>query len=159
MAGGSLSGSSSHSSRKKPILCNHGASAVVLTCKKEGPNFGRKFYRCSEWNGEKDCHFFKWVCDVVEEEEISSEIRDLQFKFLDKDSTIIELEVEKKFLEDKLIRMKKEKHELEVENKRLSSKIRLLRIQPMLDNNREKAFQMAMVMSWILFGIIIYMLK
>ncbi|KAK3584994.1 hypothetical protein CHS0354_037368 [Potamilus streckersoni] len=38
-------------------VCNCGNAAVLLTVKKEGPNKGRQFYKCSN----STCHFFLWA--------------------------------------------------------------------------------------------------
>lgn len=38
------------------IVCNCGQDAVLLTVRKDGPNQGRQFYKCSAGN----CNFFLW---------------------------------------------------------------------------------------------------
>lgn len=39
------------------IVCNCGQDAVLLTVRKDGPNQGRQFYKCSSGS----CHFFLWA--------------------------------------------------------------------------------------------------
>lgn len=38
-------------------MCECQQPAILLTVRKEGPNQGRKFYKCSEQNG---CKYFEW---------------------------------------------------------------------------------------------------
>ncbi|KFM78016.1 DNA topoisomerase 3-alpha, partial [Stegodyphus mimosarum] len=45
------------------IVCNCGKKAIVLTVRKEGPNTGRQFYKCSEMAEDKRCGFFLWKDD------------------------------------------------------------------------------------------------
>lgn len=44
----------------KAIVCNCGNDALQLTVRKEGPNTGRQFYKCSGRN-DTDCNFFLWA--------------------------------------------------------------------------------------------------
>lgn len=46
----------------KAIVCSCGKDAVLLTVRKEGPNTGRQFYKCSGQNG-ANCNFFLWADD------------------------------------------------------------------------------------------------
>ncbi|XP_042197043.1 DNA topoisomerase 3-alpha isoform X2 [Callorhinchus milii] len=39
------------------VVCNCGQDALLLTVRKDGPNQGRKFYKCSTGN----CNFFLWA--------------------------------------------------------------------------------------------------
>ncbi|GFO25569.1 DNA topoisomerase [Plakobranchus ocellatus] len=48
------------SAAEKAIVCSCGNDAVILTVRKEGPNTGRQFYKCSGQNGE-NCNFFLWA--------------------------------------------------------------------------------------------------
>lgn len=41
------------------VVCHCGESALLLTVRKEGPNEGRKFYRCPKQPPDK-CNFFLW---------------------------------------------------------------------------------------------------
>ncbi|XP_062914842.1 DNA topoisomerase 3-alpha isoform X1 [Mobula hypostoma] len=45
------------------VVCNCGQSALLLTVRKDGPNQGRKFYKCSVGT----CNFFLWAEQDVEE--------------------------------------------------------------------------------------------
>lgn len=40
--------------------CRCGLEAKRLTVKKEGPNFGRSFFKCPQEQDEKRCRFFEW---------------------------------------------------------------------------------------------------
>ncbi|XP_005098681.1 DNA topoisomerase 3-alpha [Aplysia californica] len=46
--------------RDRAIVCNCGNDAIQLTVRKEGPNTGRQFYKCSGQNG-SNCNFFMWA--------------------------------------------------------------------------------------------------
>jgi hypothetical protein len=43
--------------------CKCNMSAVLLRCRKAGPNFNRLFYRCQK-DRELQCTFFKWLRDI-----------------------------------------------------------------------------------------------
>ncbi|XP_059835657.1 DNA topoisomerase 3-alpha [Hypanus sabinus] len=45
------------------VVCNCGQNALLLTVRKDGPNQGRKFYKCSVGT----CDFFLWADQDVEE--------------------------------------------------------------------------------------------
>lgn len=42
-----------------PIVCNCNEPAVLLTVRKDGPNQGKQFYKCSK--GQNNCDFFIWA--------------------------------------------------------------------------------------------------
>lgn len=44
-----------------PIKCNCNSTASRFTVKKEGPNKGKRFYKCSS---DKSCNFFKWEEEI-----------------------------------------------------------------------------------------------
>ncbi|KAJ9580304.1 hypothetical protein L9F63_004020 [Diploptera punctata] len=48
------------SSHDDAIVCNCNVDAVLLTVRKEGPNTGRQFYKCSKPQGE-GCNYFMWA--------------------------------------------------------------------------------------------------
>jgi hypothetical protein len=44
--------------------CRCGFKAVICTVMKKGPNKGRKFWGCRDWNPTDDeigCKYFKWL--------------------------------------------------------------------------------------------------
>jgi len=43
-----------------PPKCRCGLEAKLLAVKKEGPNFGRSFFKCPQEQEEKRCRFFEW---------------------------------------------------------------------------------------------------
>lgn len=43
------------------ILCNCGVPAVLLTVRKDGPNKGRKFYKCQNGRDRGGCDYFLWA--------------------------------------------------------------------------------------------------
>ncbi|NXO01935.1 TOP3A topoisomerase, partial [Rhinopomastus cyanomelas] len=45
------------------VVCNCGVEALLLTVRKEGPNQGRKFYKCST----STCNFFLWADEQPED--------------------------------------------------------------------------------------------
>ncbi|XP_019397469.1 PREDICTED: DNA topoisomerase 3-alpha [Crocodylus porosus] len=45
------------------VMCNCGQAAVLLTVRKDGPNQGRQFYKCSA----SSCNFFLWVDQQAED--------------------------------------------------------------------------------------------
>ncbi|GFR86227.1 DNA topoisomerase [Elysia marginata] len=45
---------------QQAIVCSCGNDAIILTVRKEGPNTGRQFYKCSGQTGES-CNFFLWA--------------------------------------------------------------------------------------------------
>ncbi|RUS69493.1 hypothetical protein EGW08_022747 [Elysia chlorotica] len=45
---------------EQAIVCSCGNDAIILTVRKEGPNTGRQFYKCSGQTGES-CNFFLWA--------------------------------------------------------------------------------------------------
>nr|XP_014344773.1 PREDICTED: DNA topoisomerase 3-alpha isoform X2 [Latimeria chalumnae] len=45
------------SNENNEVVCNCGQEALLLTVRKEGPNQGRQFYKCSSGN----CSFFLWA--------------------------------------------------------------------------------------------------
>jgi hypothetical protein len=49
--------------KKKELKCDHQIPVVVLTCRKEGPNKGRKFLKCSK-DANSQCKFFKWEDEI-----------------------------------------------------------------------------------------------
>lgn len=45
------------------VMCNCGQAAVLLTVRKDGPNQGRQFYKCSA----SSCNFFLWADQQAED--------------------------------------------------------------------------------------------
>ena len=53
----------------KPDKCYCGMKPVKYTCRKQGLNYLRQFYRCpQEPNSQKQCHFFQWIRENKSEE-------------------------------------------------------------------------------------------
>jgi hypothetical protein len=53
----------------KPNKCYCGMKPVKDTCRKQGLNYLRQFYRCpQEPNSQKQCHFFQWIRETKSEE-------------------------------------------------------------------------------------------
>jgi len=45
------------------MICYCNLPAIQLIVKKDGPNNGRKFYKCSKYNDDK-CKYFKWEDEI-----------------------------------------------------------------------------------------------
>ncbi|XP_033827108.1 DNA topoisomerase 3-alpha [Periophthalmus magnuspinnatus] len=58
--GGSING---RTSSNDAVVCNCGQDAVLLTVRKEGPNQGRQFYKCSAGS----CNFFLWASECSQQ--------------------------------------------------------------------------------------------
>ena len=41
--------------------CTPKKKTGVYTVPKKNKNFGKRFWRCPDWNNEKTCNFFAWV--------------------------------------------------------------------------------------------------
>ncbi|RNA12480.1 DNA topoisomerase 3-alpha isoform X1 [Brachionus plicatilis] len=44
-----------------PIVCNCNEPAILLTVRKDGPNQGKQFYKCSKAQTQSPCDFFIWA--------------------------------------------------------------------------------------------------
>nr|CAD7396091.1 unnamed protein product [Timema poppensis] len=60
-----LGGGDESSDHENKVVCNCNLDAILLTVRKDGPNQGRKFYKCNKNQGQ-GCNFFMWA-DSVEE--------------------------------------------------------------------------------------------
>nr|CAD7453537.1 unnamed protein product [Timema tahoe] len=60
-----LGGGDGSSDHENKVVCNCNLDAILLTVRKDGPNQGRKFYKCNKNQGQ-GCNFFMWA-DSVEE--------------------------------------------------------------------------------------------
>ncbi|CAH9126251.1 unnamed protein product [Cuscuta epithymum] len=104
-AGGSSSrGSRSEikASRERSVECFHYVYSNHRTVK-NGPNIGRQFYGCALWPKD-DCSYFQWVednpCVFLEE------------KTNDKGNLVEQLLMEKKDLEEKIVKLEKKKEKM-----------------------------------------------
>ncbi|BFZ03791.1 hypothetical protein BsWGS_06828 [Bradybaena similaris] len=59
----------------KDIVCGCGTDALLLTVRKEGPNTGRQFYKCSGQSG-TSCNFFLWADESEPQQRTPSSTRD-----------------------------------------------------------------------------------
>ncbi|XP_021767562.1 uncharacterized protein LOC110731963 [Chenopodium quinoa] len=141
------SSSSSRGGSIGRIKCNCGRDAVVRLVK-TGPNVGLKFHGCPLWP-DTDCGFFKWIGGVRDE------VDDLWFQLFEKETTIAELEIHKKMLEDKVKRVQLKKENLEEDLQELKGETSQLRIELMKSARNERNFSLALILSWVLFGIVI----
>ena len=46
--------------------CRPAEASVMRETKKEGPNFGRRFFTCSKWPAGTRCNFFEWKDELAE---------------------------------------------------------------------------------------------
>uniref|UniRef100_A0A667XA94 DNA topoisomerase n=1 Tax=Myripristis murdjan TaxID=586833 RepID=A0A667XA94_9TELE len=56
-------GASSADPSSDVVVCNCGQDALLLTVRKDGPNQGRQFYKCSGGN----CNFFLWADEPIQQ--------------------------------------------------------------------------------------------
>ncbi|KAI4457177.1 prokaryotic dna topoisomerase [Holotrichia oblita] len=61
------SNSVENDSPEDEIMCSCNNPAVLLTVRKEGPNTGRKFYKCRNGADGGGCNFFLWAADTESE--------------------------------------------------------------------------------------------
>ncbi|XP_056684884.1 uncharacterized protein [Spinacia oleracea] len=141
---------SSTNSRHGRVKCGCGVSAIVRVAKK-GPNCGMQFLGCSSWP-EYNCGFFRWVPE-------NNAIEDLQFQVLEKDTTISELEYDKKLLEEKLKKVQLKKDNLEEDIHEMKNEVCELRIEVMRAIRNEKNYSMALMYSCLLFAFVLFYLK
>uniref|UniRef100_A0A803LRA0 GRF-type domain-containing protein n=1 Tax=Chenopodium quinoa TaxID=63459 RepID=A0A803LRA0_CHEQI len=128
--------------------CNRGLDAVVCTVKK-GPNIGCKFFGCPKWS-DTECNFMKWV-DCTNRD-------DLRFQIFERETTIVELEMQKSMLEDKVRRLQGKKGNYE-EVQEMKAEVSQLRIELMRSSRNEYNLTMALFCSWLFFGIVVLMCK
>uniref|UniRef100_A0A803MU84 GRF-type domain-containing protein n=1 Tax=Chenopodium quinoa TaxID=63459 RepID=A0A803MU84_CHEQI len=138
------SGSSSSNRRavNAQVRCNCGMEALIKTVRK-GPNFGMKFFGCPMW-ADTQCDFFKWVNQ-------HSDVEEYQFKLLEKDTIICELELEQSFRDEKIKKLQLKKANLEEELKELKNEVIELRIGRQNFSRTEKSLYLALVISWMFF--------
>ncbi|CAO2813102.1 unnamed protein product [Amaranthus hypochondriacus] len=145
------SGSSSSRGCLSNLKCKCGTDAVVRTVK-NGPNSGMKFYGCHSWP-DADCGFFKWIGGV---RDIGDELR---FQLLEKETTIAELKMQKQMVEEKVKKLQLKKENMEEDLQELKAEVSQMRIELMKSSRNEKNFSLALMLSWVLFGIIVLYLK
>ncbi|KAL2930645.1 DNA topoisomerase 3-alpha [Bienertia sinuspersici] len=126
------SGNSTNSTRAsyQKLKCNCGNDAIIRTVK-NGPNVGSKFYGCLMWPDTK-CQMFKLIGGN------NVDVKDLQFRLLEKDTTIAELEMIHKFRDDKINKLQLKKEKLEEEVKELHNENCKLRMDLMKSATNEK---------------------
>ncbi|XP_021739633.1 uncharacterized protein LOC110706030 isoform X2 [Chenopodium quinoa] len=100
-----------------------------------------------------DCGFFKWIGGV---REIGDELR---FQLFEKETTIAELEMQKQIVEEKVKKLQLKKENMEEDLQELKAEVSQMRIELMKSSRNEKNFSLALMLSWVLFGIIVMYLK
>uniref|UniRef100_A0A803M6D9 GRF-type domain-containing protein n=1 Tax=Chenopodium quinoa TaxID=63459 RepID=A0A803M6D9_CHEQI len=147
--GSSASSSSSSGGIYSTTKCNCGLDAVVRTVKK-GLNVDSKFFSCPKWP-DTECNFLKWVdCNNGD---------DLRFQIFERETTIAELEMQKSMLEDKVKRLQGMKGHFVDEVQEMKAEISQLRIELMRSSRNESNLTMALIFSWVFFGIVVFMMK
>uniref|UniRef100_A0A803LIJ8 GRF-type domain-containing protein n=1 Tax=Chenopodium quinoa TaxID=63459 RepID=A0A803LIJ8_CHEQI len=144
-------GSSSSRGCMSTLKCKCGTNAVVRTVK-NGPSCGIKFYGCHSWP-DANCGFFKWYGGV---REIGNELR---FQLFEKETTIAELEMQKQIVEEKVKKLQLKKENMDENLQELKGEVSQMRIELMKSSRNEKNFSLALMLSWVLFGIILMYLK
>uniref|UniRef100_A0A803LXR8 GRF-type domain-containing protein n=1 Tax=Chenopodium quinoa TaxID=63459 RepID=A0A803LXR8_CHEQI len=141
------SGSSSTNKRvvNAKIRCDCGREALIKTVR-NGPNMGMKFYGCPLWP-DTQCEFFKWVNEHTDLEE-------QQMKLLEKDTIILEIEVEQKIRDEKIKKLQLKKGNLEEELKDMKNEVFQMKSEIMDCSRNEKNLYMALFISWLLFVVV-----
>ncbi|XP_021713983.1 uncharacterized protein LOC110736775 [Chenopodium quinoa] len=130
------------------IRCNCGNEALIKTVRK-GPNLGMKFYGCPMWP-DTQCDFFKWVNE-------QAEMEDYEVKLLEKETVIGELQVEQKIAHEKIKKLQLKKGKLEEDIIGLKNEIVVMKIDLMKCGRNEKTLYLALLFSWLLFGVVIFL--
>ncbi|KAL2898349.1 DNA topoisomerase 3-alpha [Bienertia sinuspersici] len=143
------SGCSATSRRNSKVICSCGNEAILRTVK-NGPNVGTKFYGCPLWP-DTQCKMFKPI-------EGSSVVEDLQFQLLEKDTTIMEMEMLLESKDERIKRLQLKNNILEEENRELRKGCCQFRITENKPPANEQNFKMPFIISLILF-VIMYCLK
>ncbi|KAL2935242.1 DNA topoisomerase 3-alpha, partial [Bienertia sinuspersici] len=146
------SGNSTNSTRASypKLKCNCKNDAVIRTVK-NGPNVGSMFYGCPMWPDTK-CQMFKLI------DGNNVDVEDLQFRLLEKDTTIAELEMIQKFRDDKINKLQLKKEKLEEELKELHNENCKLRMDLMKSTTNEKNMFLGLIVFLILV-IVVYIFK
>uniref|UniRef100_A0A803NBA8 GRF-type domain-containing protein n=1 Tax=Chenopodium quinoa TaxID=63459 RepID=A0A803NBA8_CHEQI len=141
------SGCSSTSKRggSSKIRCDCGREALIKTVR-NGPNLGMKFYGCPLWP-DTQCEFFKWVNEQIDMEE-------QQMKLLEKDTLLLEMEVEQKIRDEKIKKLQLKKQNLEEELKDMKNEVFQMKSEIMNRSRNERNLYMALFVSWIVFVVV-----
>ncbi|XP_021722608.1 uncharacterized protein LOC110690091 [Chenopodium quinoa] len=123
----------------------------MLRTVKKGVNMRRKLYGCPFWP-DIQCAMFRWISDINDGE-------DVQYQILERDTTIAELEHEKKMLEVKIKKLQVKKENLEEDLQEFKTELGQIRIELLRCSRNEKSFSMALLFSWIFFVFLLFNLK
>ncbi|XP_021739423.1 uncharacterized protein LOC110705796 [Chenopodium quinoa] len=130
------------------VRCNNCGKKTLIKIVRKGPNFGMKFYGCPMWP-DTQCDFFKWVNEHTDVEEY-------QFKLLEKDTIICELEVEQNFRDEKIKKLQLKKAKLEEELKEMKKEVIEMRIELEKLSRTGKTLFLAMFVSLMLFVVVFF---
>ncbi|XP_056690827.1 uncharacterized protein [Spinacia oleracea] len=147
-------GSSSSNSRGgmvPPLLCECGNYSVVRTVKR-GPNVGMKFHGCPLWPDTK-CEFFRWILPD------NNELDHLQLKIFEANTTIAEMEYDKKLMEEKIKKLQTKKDNMEEDVQEMKNELCQMRIELMKSPRNERNCTMALYFSWVFFALLVFWLK
>lgn len=96
------------------------------------------------------CDFFKWVNE-------QAEMEDYEVKLLEKETIIGELQVEQKIAHEKIKKLQLKKGKLEEDIIGLKNEIVVMKIDLMKCGRNEKTLYLALLFSWLLFGVVIFL--
>ncbi|XP_056688228.1 uncharacterized protein [Spinacia oleracea] len=147
---GSGSSSNSRGGMVPPFLCECGNYSVVRTVKR-GPNIGIKFHGCPLWPNTK-CEFFRWIPD-------NNKLDNLQLQILEANTTIAQMEYEKKLMEEKIKKLQTKKDNLEEDVQEMKNELCQMRIEMMKSSRNERNGTMALYFSWFFFSLVVFWLK
>lgn len=101
-----------------------------------------------------DCGYFMWH-DEVYEINSNAELDDTTVKLMEKERTISQLLVERKAIEEKLLKQKQKRAKADEFIADMKEELALMRIKCGKHEKGEKFFATALAMSWIMFGVLL----
>lgn len=101
-----------------------------------------------------DCGYFMWH-DEVYESNSNAEVDDMHVKLMEKERTISQLLVERKNIEDKLVKQKQKRAKADELVADMRKELAVMHAECGKHEKGEKFFATALALSWIMFGIVL----
>lgn len=87
------------------------------------------------------------------------EIEDLRYQLFEKDHILAEMEAQKKIVEAKYQKLKMRKEDLESDVQQMRDELCQMRVELLNTKRKEKTFTIGLLVSWLIFAIVITLLK